>query len=110
MFNTARAEIKSLPHPARSWVRPDQQARPTRTASCAWPGISMRRVGEHAHLIRHGTALANAPVPNSDASPGFDDTRIAIVDRLAQGDLDASWIPPITGDSDQLRYLPVDDG
>ena len=70
----------------------------------------MRRVGNHAHLIRHGTALANAPIPNSDPNPGFDATRIALVDRLAQGDSDASRIRPFIGDCDQLGYLPLDNG
>ena len=58
----------------------------------------MRRVVEHAHLIGHGTALTYAPIPNGDANAGFDGTRVALVDRLPQGDSDASWIRLLIGD------------
>ena len=70
----------------------------------------VRRVWNHAHLVCHGMALANAPIPDRHSNPGFDRTRIALVDRLAQSDSDASWIRPFVGDCDQLGCLPLDDG
>ena len=68
----------------------------------------MRRVREHAHLIRHRTALANAPIPNSDTNPGFNSPSIALVGRVTQGDSDASARRSFIGDCDQFGYLPLD--